>query len=63
VRQKAWHCYMRSNLTAFLNDESGATSIEYSVVAAGIALAIVTAVVRLGTTVHGMFTAIMTAMK
>jgi pilus assembly protein Flp/PilA len=54
---------MRSNLTAFLNDESGATSIEYSVVAAGIALAIVTAVVRLGTTVQGMFTAISTAMK
>ncbi len=54
---------MWPNLTAFLKNESGATSIEYSVVAAGIALAIVTAVVRLGTNVHGMFTAIMTALK
>ncbi len=54
---------MRQRLNAFLADESGATSIEYIVVASGVALAIVTAVVRLGTSVKTMFTAVTTAMK
>jgi pilus assembly protein Flp/PilA len=54
---------MRQQLNAFLGNETGATSIEYIVVASGVALAIVTVVVRLGTSVQGMFTAITTAMK
>jgi pilus assembly protein Flp/PilA len=54
---------MRLELTAFLKDESGATSIEYCVVASGIVLAIVGAVARLGTSVHGMFVAVTTAIK
>ena len=33
----------------FLKDESGATAIEYSLIAAGIALAVITVVNRLGT--------------
>jgi Flp pilus assembly pilin Flp len=40
---------MRLELAAFLKDESGATSIKYIVVASGVALAIPTVVVRLGT--------------
>ncbi len=32
----------------FLKDESGATAIEYSLIAAGIALAVITVVNRLG---------------
>ena len=54
---------MRRNVTTFLKDESGATSIEYIVVASLIALAIVGAVVRLGTSVKGMYTRVTTAMK
>jgi pilus assembly protein Flp/PilA len=54
---------MRRKLRAFLADESGATSIEYIVVASGVALAIVTVVIRLGTSVKTMFTAVTTAMK
>jgi pilus assembly protein Flp/PilA len=54
---------MRGQLNAFLADESGATSIEYIVVASGVALAMVTVVVRLGTSVHSMFTAVTSAMK
>jgi pilus assembly protein Flp/PilA len=54
---------MRPNLTAFLKDESGATSIEYIVVASLIALAIIGAVVRLGTNVKGMYTLVTSAMK
>jgi pilus assembly protein Flp/PilA len=47
----------------FLKDESAATAIEYALVAAGIALAIVTAVSNLGTTVNGQYTAIGTSLK
>jgi len=54
---------MRRELITFFKDESGATSIEYCVVASGVVLAIITAVAKLGTSVHGMFVAVTTAMK
>jgi len=54
---------MRQQWKACLADESGATSIEYIVVASSVALAIVTIVLRLGTSVQSMFTAVTTAMK
>lgn len=47
----------------FLKDESGATAIEYALIAAGIALAIITAVNTLGTTLKSKFTAINTSLK
>jgi pilus assembly protein Flp/PilA len=47
----------------FLKDESAATAIEYALVAAGIALAIVTAVSNLGTTVNSQYMAIGTSLK
>jgi pilus assembly protein Flp/PilA len=49
----------------FLNNESAATAtaIEYAMIAAGIALAIVTAVSNLGTAVNGKYTAVGTALK
>jgi pilus assembly protein Flp/PilA len=47
----------------FLNDETAATAIEYALIAAGIALAIVTAVGNLGTTVNSQYTAIGTSLK
>jgi len=53
----------RQRLKAFLADETAATSIEYIVVASGVALAIVTVVVRLGTSVKTMFVAVTSAMK
>ena len=36
-------------VSLFLNDESGATAIEYGLIAAGIAVAIIVAVQSLGT--------------
>ena len=42
-------------LKNFLNDESGATAIEYGLIAAGIAVAIIAAVNLLGTNVSGTF--------
>jgi len=44
----------------FLKDESGATAIEYSLIAAGIALAVLTVVNRLGTAIHNSFSTIST---
>jgi pilus assembly protein Flp/PilA len=46
---------MRRNLRAFLKDESGATAIEYGLIAAGIALAIITAVKGVGTKLNTTF--------
>jgi pilus assembly protein Flp/PilA len=47
----------------FLRDDSGATAIEYALIAAGIALAIIVAVNTLGTTISNEFTSIGTALK
>lgn len=46
---------MRKLLGAFLLDESGATAIEYGLIAAGISIAIITVVQGLGTKLTGVF--------
>jgi pilus assembly protein Flp/PilA len=47
----------------FLKDESGATAIEYGLIAAGIAIAIITAVNGVGTKLSTKFATISTALK
>jgi pilus assembly protein Flp/PilA len=47
----------------FLADDSGATSIEYAIIACGIAVVIVTAVNGIGTNLSARFTAMSTALK
>ena len=47
----------------FLRDDSGATAIEYAMIASGIGVAIATAVVSLGSTVKGLYSSVDTAMK
>ena len=42
----------------FAKDESGATAIEYGLIAAGIAVAIITAVNTVGTDLTAMFTTV-----
>ena len=42
-------------LLAFIRDENAATAIEYSLIAAGVASAIVAAVTGLGTSVNGVW--------
>jgi pilus assembly protein Flp/PilA len=54
---------MIKSLKAFLADESGATAIEYGLIAAGIALAIISVVNGLGTKLSTKFTAINTSLK
>ena len=47
----------------FLNDESGATAIEYGLIAAGISIAIIVAVNGLGTNLNGKFTSVNNSLK
>jgi pilus assembly protein Flp/PilA len=49
---------MRKFAIAFLKNESGATAIEYGLIAAGIAVAIIAAVQALGTALQGTFTTV-----
>jgi pilus assembly protein Flp/PilA len=44
-------------------DETGATAIEYALIAAGIALAIITMVNTLGTTLNGTYSSVNTSLK
>jgi pilus assembly protein Flp/PilA len=50
-------------LTKFWRDESGATAIEYGLIAAGIALAIIAAVNGLGTKLNSKFSSINSSLK
>jgi pilus assembly protein Flp/PilA len=46
---------MTSLVTRFLKDESGATAIEYGLIAAGISIAIIATVGALGTSLNNVF--------
>jgi pilus assembly protein Flp/PilA len=54
---------MREFLTQFAQNESGATAIEYGLIAAGIAVAIITAVNLVGTSLIATFTRTSTAIN
>ena len=54
---------MKRTFLKFLSDQSGATAIEYGLIAAGIALAIIAVVNGLGTNLNDKFTSINTALK
>jgi pilus assembly protein Flp/PilA len=47
----------------FLADETGATAIEYGLIAAGISLAIIATVNKLGATLNTTFSTISTSLK
>lgn len=46
---------MRSSLQRFIKDESGATAIEYGLIAAGIGVAVITLVGQVGDEIRLMF--------
>ena len=50
-------------IKAFVRDESGATAIEYGLIAAGIAVAIITGVKGIGTKLNTSFGSISTQLK
>ena len=54
---------MKNLFARFVKDESGATAIEYGLIAAGISLAIIAIVNGLGANLNTKFTAINTSLK
>jgi pilus assembly protein Flp/PilA len=54
---------MKTLFARFARDNSGATAIEYGLIAAGIAAVVITAVYNLGANVNGKFVAINTNLK
>jgi pilus assembly protein Flp/PilA len=54
---------MWCRLRTFLKDDSGATSIEYALIAAGIALVIITVVKGVGAKLNTTFSSISTQLK
>jgi pilus assembly protein Flp/PilA len=54
---------MKTLLACFLRDESGATAIEYALIAGCLSIVIVSATQSLGTTVNGKYAAVNTALR
>jgi pilus assembly protein Flp/PilA len=54
---------MRESILRFMKNESGATAIEYGLIAAGIAVAIIAVVQGVGTNLNATFTSVQTALK
>jgi pilus assembly protein Flp/PilA len=54
---------MKNLIARFVKDQSGATAIEYGLIAAGISLAIIAVVNGLGTNLSGKFTSINSSLK
>jgi pilus assembly protein Flp/PilA len=54
---------MKNLIARFVKDESGATAIEYGLIAAGISLAIIAVVNGMGTNLNAKFTSINSSLK
>lgn len=54
---------MRVMFLRFLNDDRGATAIEYGLIAAGISVAIIAVVQGLGTQLNNTFSSVSSALK
>jgi pilus assembly protein Flp/PilA len=54
---------MRRLFSKFMSDQSGATAIEYCLIATGIAFVIIAAVNGIGTTLNGSFTSLNSSLK
>jgi len=52
-----------AQLKCFARDDSGATAIEYAMIASGISIVIITVVNTLGTTTSGLYQSVVTALK
>ncbi|MDE5453569.1 Flp family type IVb pilin [Bradyrhizobium sp. CSA112] len=54
---------MKNLVSRFVKDESGATAIEYGLIAAGISIAIITVVNGLGTSLSTKFNEVSSSLK
>jgi len=55
--------HMKNLVARFAKDETGATAIEYGLIAAGISVAIITVVGTVGTKLNATFTSVAAALK
>jgi pilus assembly protein Flp/PilA len=60
---ESWKITMKTLVKRFVKDASGATAIEYGIIAAGIALAIIAVVQGVGTNLNTTFASVQTALK
>jgi pilus assembly protein Flp/PilA len=60
---KSREIYPMALLKSFLRDETGATAIEYGLIAAGISVAIITVVSQLGSKLNDTFGAVKNALN
>ena len=63
LRYRATRSDHMLNVLALLKDESGATAIEYGLIAAGISIVIVASVQSVGSTLNGIFSTVSTQLK
>ncbi|MBA7688542.1 hypothetical protein ES703_97026 [subsurface metagenome] len=63
MRQKNLEATLKKLFAKFMSDESGATAIEYGLIAAGISLAIIAVVNGLGSNLNEKFSSINTSLK
>jgi pilus assembly protein Flp/PilA len=54
---------MRQLFSRFIADQSGATAIEYCLIAVGLSIVIITAVNGIGTTLNTRFTSVNSSLK
>lgn len=52
-----------ASVLRLLRDETGATAIEYAMIASGVGVVIAATIVSLGSTVKGMYTNVATSLK
>jgi pilus assembly protein Flp/PilA len=52
-----------ASIRRFLQDEGGATAIEYALIASGVAVAIAAAIMSLGSNLKGLYASTLAALK
>jgi pilus assembly protein Flp/PilA len=63
VRQRPEEMLVTKTILRFICDETGATAIEYGLIAAGISIAIIAVVAGVGSSLNTTFTSVQTALK
>jgi pilus assembly protein Flp/PilA len=63
LQQRPEEMLVTKTILRFICDETGATAIEYGLIAAGISIAIIAVVANLGSSLNTTFTSVQTALK
>jgi pilus assembly protein Flp/PilA len=63
LQQRPEEMLVTKTILRFICDETGATAIEYGLIAAGISIAIIVAVAGVGSSLNTSFTSVQTALK